>query len=71
MRAWRWIKAVAWFWVDFVVGDDPVVTGVLAGVLAATWGLVEAGVAGWWLLPLGVLGATLIGLRRAILREGG
>jgi len=71
MTAWRWLRAVVAFCVDFVVGDDWTVAAVIAVALLGTWGLVEAGVAAWWLLPLAVLGATVLGLRRAVLRERG
>ena len=36
--------------------------------LLATWGLVEADVLAWWLLPLAVLYATVRSLHRAVVR---
>jgi fatty acid desaturase len=37
--------------------------------LLASWGLVQAGVPAWWLLPLAVLYATVRSLRRAVVLE--
>jgi hypothetical protein len=37
--------------------------------LLATWGLVEADVPAWWLMPLAVLYATVRSLHRAIVLE--
>jgi hypothetical protein len=63
---WRWIRAVAVFLWDYVVGDDWTVAALIAAGLLVTWRLVEADVAAWWLLPLVVLGANLQSLRRAV-----
>jgi hypothetical protein len=64
----RWLRAFAEFWIDFVVGDDwTVAAAVLVGLLGS-WGLVEAGVPAWWLLPLAALGSTAVSLRRAARR---
>jgi hypothetical protein len=64
----RWLRAFAEFWIDFVVGDDwTVAAAVLVGLLGS-WGLVEAGVPAWWLLPVAALGSTAISLRRAARR---
>ena len=64
----RWLRAFAEFWIDFVVGDDwTVAAAVLVGLLGS-WGLVEAGVPAWWLLPVAALGSTAVSLRRATRR---
>ena len=64
----RWLRAFAEFWIDFIVGDDwTVAAAVLVGLLG-TWGLVEAGVPAWWLLPVAALGSTAVSLRRAARR---
>ena len=64
----RWLRAFAEFWIDFVVGDDwTVAAAVLVGLLGS-WGLVEAGVPAWWLLPVAALGSTAVSLRRAARR---
>ena len=66
IAVWRWIKAVVRFLVDYVVGADWTVAALIALGLLATWGLVDAGVAAWWLLPLIVLAANVQSLRRAV-----
>jgi len=64
----RWLRAFAEFWIDFVVGDDwTVAAAVLVGLLGS-WGLVEAGVPAWWLLPVAALGSTAVSLRRTARR---
>jgi hypothetical protein len=46
------LRAFGAFWYDFVVGDDWLVAaGVVVG-LAGTYGLSQAGVVSWWLLPV-------------------
>jgi hypothetical protein len=70
MIVWRWIKAgVKWWLVTFVIGDDWRVAARIAVALLATWGLVEADVLAWWLMPLAVLYATVRSLHRAIALE--
>ncbi len=62
----RRLRAFGAFWYDFVIGDDWVVAaGVVVG-LAGTWGLHEAGVPAWWLLPLLLLVLLPVTLQRAI-----
>jgi len=64
----RHLRAFGLFWWDFVVGDDwTVAAAVLVGLLGS-WGLVEAGVPAWWLLPVAALGSTAVSLRRAARR---
>jgi hypothetical protein len=70
MMVWRWTKAVALFLVDYIIGDDWTVAALVALGLLATWRLVEAGAAAWWLLPPVVLAANMQSLRRAV-RNGG
>jgi hypothetical protein len=70
MIVWRRIKAgVKWWLVTFVIGDDWRVAARIAVALLATWGLVEADVLAWWLMPLAVLYATVRSLHRAIALE--
>jgi len=70
MVVWRWTKAVVLFLVDYVIGDDWTVAAVIALGLLATWRLVEADVAAWWLLPLVVIAANVQSLRRAVGKGG-
>jgi hypothetical protein len=60
------LRAFGAFWYDFVIGDDWLVAaGVVIG-LAGTFGLHEAGVAAWWLLPLLLVVLLPVSLSRAI-----
>jgi hypothetical protein len=68
MILWRWARAFVLFWVDYIFGDDWTFAAVIGAALLGTWGLVEARVPAWWLLPLAVLGGTVLSLRRAVLR---
>jgi hypothetical protein len=62
----RRLRAFMAFWYDFVIGDDWVVAaGVVVG-LAGTYGLHEAGLTAWWLLPLMFLALLPVSLQRAI-----
>jgi hypothetical protein len=62
----RRLRAIGAFWYDFVIGDDWVVAaGVVIG-LAGTFGLHEAGVAAWWLLPLVLVALLPVSLQRAV-----
>ena len=64
-RVLGWVEGFARFWYDFVIGDDwTIAAGVLVG-LAATWGLHDAGVAAWWLLPLVCVGVLTLAVKRA------
>jgi hypothetical protein len=70
MILWRLTTvALKWWVVTFVIGDDWRVAARLAVALLATWGLVEAGVAAWWLLPVAVLYASVRSLHRAVVQE--
>jgi len=60
------LRAFGAFWYDFVIGDDWVVAaGVVVG-LGATYGLHQAGVTAWWLLPVLLVVLLPLSLRRAI-----
>ena len=61
----RWLRAFGAFWYDFVIGDDWRGAAVVAAAIAATAGLVAAGVNAWWLLPVSALAALGWSLRRA------
>jgi hypothetical protein len=66
MAVWRSTEAVVLFLVDYIIGDDWTVAALIALGLLATWRLVEAGAAAWWLVPTVVLAANLQSLRRAV-----
>jgi hypothetical protein len=62
------LRAFAAFWYDFVFGDDWLLALVVAVGLAATYGLAQAGLAAWWLLPVAVVVAIPVSLWRAVRR---
>jgi hypothetical protein len=71
MTVWRRIRAFLRFWVDFVIGDDWTVAAAIALALLVTWGLVQASVPAWWLLPIVVIAGTALSLRRTAANERG
>jgi hypothetical protein len=62
----KWLRSFGRFWWDFVIGDDWRVAVVVGAGIGATAALVAAGVNAWWLMPLVVLLALWLSLRRAI-----
>lgn len=66
----RWIRSFAYFWYDFVVGDDwrlPV--GVVVGLGLTALLADETSVAAWWAAPIIVIpvlvASTLLAGRKA------
>jgi hypothetical protein len=51
----RYLRSFAFFWWDFVVGDDWRVALGIALALALTWLLAYEGADVWWLLPVAVV----------------
>lgn len=45
------LRSFAFFWYDFVVGDDWRVAVGVAAALAVTYGISRTGVPAWWILP--------------------
>jgi hypothetical protein len=62
----KWLRSFGRFWWEFVIGDDWLVAVFVAVGIGATAALAAAGVEAWWLLPLVVLLALWLSLRRAI-----
>jgi hypothetical protein len=60
-----WAVRFGRFWYDFVVGDDWTIAAAVAVAVAATFGIHEADVPAWWLLPLAVVVVVVFRLRRA------
>jgi hypothetical protein len=50
---------------EFVVGDDWTVAAGVAVAIGATALLAGAGVAAWWVMPIGVAAVLTASLRRA------
>ena len=63
-RLWGWTKGFGRFWYHFLVGDDWTIAAGVAVALLATWGLVEAGVSAWWLLPFGAVAVLVLSVVR-------
>ncbi len=61
----RYLRSFAWFWWDFVVGDDwRLAAGVVAG-LGVTALLAQGDVTAWWVMPVVVAATLAWSLRRA------
>jgi hypothetical protein len=65
----RQLRAFAAFWYDFLIGDDWLVPVAVIAGLAATYGLAQAGLTAWWLLPVVVATALSASLWRAVRRK--
>ncbi|MCU1686173.1 MAG: hypothetical protein JWQ81_6912 [Amycolatopsis sp.] len=63
------IRAVGLFWYDFVVGDDWRVAAAVVAGLAVTYGIAQAGVPSWWVLPVLVAFVLPWSLWRAVRRR--
>ena len=59
------LAAFGRFWYRFIVGDDWVIAATVLATLVVVAVLVRAGVQAWWLLPVVVIGALGVSLRRA------
>jgi membrane protein implicated in regulation of membrane protease activity len=62
------LRAFAAFWYDFVVGDDWLLALAVVAGLGAVYGLAQAGLAAWWLLPVVAAVALAVSLWRAVRR---
>jgi hypothetical protein len=62
----KWLRSFGRFWWDFVIGDDWRVAVAVGAGIGENAALVAAGVNAWWLMPLVVLLALWLSLRRAI-----
>lgn len=65
-RVGRWLHAFAFFWWDFVVGDDWRVAAGVVIALAGTAAFVVAGVSAWWFTPVVVLVVLAWSVRRGV-----
>jgi hypothetical protein len=59
------VKRFALFWYDFVVGDDWLISAGVVAAIAGTYGLHEAGLRDWWLLPAATVAILAVALVRA------
>jgi hypothetical protein len=66
---WSWVRSFGEFWYGFIIGDDWTVALAVGVAVAATWGLVQAGVVAWWPLPLVIVLIVGLSIRRLERRE--
>jgi hypothetical protein len=66
----RYIRSFALFWWDFIVGDDYRVALSVVVLLSATAVLSHAGVALWWLVPIGVVLTLAVSVFSVARRSG-
>jgi hypothetical protein len=64
-RIWSWVVAFGRFWYGFIIGDDWTLAATVAVGLVLTAVATAQGIVAWWLVPLLVIIAVGISLRRA------
>lgn len=62
---WGWLRSFGRFWYEFVVGDDWTIAAGVVVALGVTYGILRAGIAAWWLLPLAGAGIVTFAVVRA------
>ena len=62
----RGLRAFGAFWWDFIVGDDWLLAAAVIVGLLVTALLARAAVASWWVLPVALVLALPMSLRRGI-----
>lgn len=60
----EWLKGFGRFWWDFLIGDDWTIAATVVAALAGAYGLRQAGVDAWWLVPLAALAVVTATLAR-------
>jgi hypothetical protein len=63
-----WLRSLATFGYNLLVGEDPVVAAGVVLTLALTAAVAATGVPAWWLLVLAVPGLIGLGVVRATRR---
>jgi len=63
-RVARGVGAFFRFWYGFIVGDDWTVAAAVGAALLITAALNQRGIVAWWVLPVTVVVATGLSLRR-------
>lgn len=64
LRFVSWVVAFGRFWYQFIVGDDWTLAATVAVGLVLTAILNARHVAAWWLVPVLVISAIWVSLRR-------
>ena len=62
----RHLRALGWFWWDFVVGDDWIAAVCVIAAIAATAAVATTPVPAWWLMPVATALTLYLTLRRAL-----
>jgi len=62
---WGWTRSFGKFWYHFLVGDDWAIAAGVGVSLLVTYGLVQAGVSAWWVLPFATVGVLVLSVVRA------
>ena len=65
------LKSFAYFWYDFIVGDDWLIAAGVVAALVITWAAAGVGLAGWLWLPLLVTIVLATSLWRATTKHPG
>jgi hydrogenase/urease accessory protein HupE len=61
----KYVLSFGRFWWDFVVGDDWRVAAIVVVAIGVTAAVAASGIAAWWVMPLTVVLALAVSLRRA------
>jgi hydrogenase/urease accessory protein HupE len=61
----KYVVSFGRFWWDFVVGDDWRVAAIVVVAIGVTAAVAASGIAAWWVMPLTVVLALAVSLRRA------
>jgi len=64
-RIWSWLYAFGRFWYGFIIGDDWTLAATVAVGLVLTAVLNARGFVAWWMVPVLVIVAVGVSLRRA------
>ncbi len=60
-----WLRTLAAFLYDFVVGDDPLIAASVVVALGLTAALASLGASAWWVLPFAVVAVLGFSIHRA------
>lgn len=64
-RLWGWIRDLALFLYDFVIGDDWTIAAGVALAFGATWALLQSDEPAWWLMPVAAVLVLVFSVVRA------
>jgi hypothetical protein len=60
----KYVVSFGRFWWNFVVGDDWHVAAIVVVAIGVTAAVAASGIAAWWVMPLAVVLALAVSLRR-------